>query len=334
MEIESQNRNRLTIKDAWPRLTGAALLLAGLGLLAAAALSPDPLRLNFSLDRQLAADAPGFPELNAFRSATRLESYHIRQGETPAFNLDIAVYPAAEPEQRRAIVYLPDASDNGKQRRHNDWDDAMRAAREHSPADALFISWWDNAQRLDFMTGRDAWTRQPAAAAFPDPAEQALWRQTAGPFAADDARLRQLARWLSMDAEQARADMAATLPAGRPVYILTCADDLARLREIEALSGKKLGLEARFFPQDADIHRQISQVKSWANAAGTGDYLLQSRPGQGVLAWRVADAETRRSLLVKLLPFTHSLAEPTPGLNLIYRSAGGGYLSIHQWERD
>ncbi|QSA95983.1 hydroxylamine oxidation protein HaoB [Methylococcus sp. EFPC2] len=316
---------------------GAALILAGLGI-ALFGVPPWPYQhdLSFKQVEELKPGDPGFPTLNASYPAESLRRYRVTQGETASLTLDVVRY-RKDGDTRSAIIHLGDepssSAPNSKKIRQELWTSAMEAVNKHTDEKALFLSWWDDAQRIDFSTGRNTWTRVPTAAAFGGDPEKRLWEAVTGPYAADETRLRQLANWLAMDAGAALAEMAKALPADTPVYFLACLDDLARVSEVERLSGKKLGFEAALFPASGDMHGQIAAVKRWAGEKGSGNYLVQQIPGQGIRAWRITDAATENTLLAKLLPFTGSLANPVPGLETVYQSPWGGYLTIFQWQR-
>jgi hydroxylamine oxidation protein HaoB len=108
-------------------------------------------------------------------------------------------------------------------------------------------------------------------------------------------------------------------------------DDLARLSEIEALSGVSLPFEARFFPGEANIHTQIAAVKRWAGEKGSGSYLIHPLPGGGIRAWRITAEEGEKTLLARLLPFVSSVGRTPAQLQLVYQSEQGAYLSIFKW---
>jgi hydroxylamine oxidation protein HaoB len=296
--------------------------------------------LQFEKTLETRPGQAGFPALQGKYPVESLAEYAVRQGDSVSLKLDAVQYRKNADELRQALVYLPDdvaaatqIAPPIKAVRRDLWQEAMQAINQHTDEQTLFLSWWDNAQRIDFFTGRATWASLPLAAAFKRPAEQALWWELTGPFDKDETRLHRLAGWLTMDASLALQDMAAVLPAGQAVYFLVCVDDLARLSEIEKLSGKKLGFEARMFPQSADIHSQIAEVRSWASESGTGSYLLQTVPGQGLRAWRIADAATENSLFAKMMPFTSSLVNPPQNLELVYQSNWGAYLNIYHWVR-
>lgn len=315
---------------------GLALILVGLWVSIYGAPKWPFHDLAFNKVEELKPGEPRFPALAAHYPADAIEHYTVTQGDEASLSLDSVRYRAMDGKVRRAVLYLGDEQSSApttKRLRQDLWAGAIAAIGQHTDDKALFLSWWDNAQRIDFFTGRDTWAMTPVATAFANRRERELWDRVAGPFNPDDARVRQLARWLAMDAKEALANMDKTLPADASVYLLACLDDLARVSEIERLSGKKLAFEASLFPTSSDIHAQIASVKRWAGEKGSGSYLVQQIPGQGIRAWRITDAATENSLLAKLLPFTGSLASPAPGLEPVYQSSWGGYLTIFEWQR-
>lgn len=288
---------------------------------------------------ELKAGDAGFPELGGRYPAEKLTRYEIGREDGGSVVLNVVDYRDNQGQPGRASVFpptgamttanLPAGSDG--QLRHDLWKAAAGAIQAHTGEDAQFVSWWDNAQRISFMTGRKNWLSSPVAGAFSDTEQKQFWEEVSGGFDADEKPMRQLARWLSMDAEAALAEMSGILPKGRPVYFLMCLDDLARLSEIESLSGVRLPFEVRVFPQSDDVHTQIAEVKRWANEKGNGAYLVQQLPGGGVRAWRITTDEGVKTLLARLLPFTTSLAKPLENQSLVYQSGWGAYLSIYQW---
>jgi hydroxylamine oxidation protein HaoB len=213
--------------------------------------------------------------------------------------------------------------------RHDTWKAVGEAIIRHTDGNALFLAWWDDAQRIHFLSGRETWLDRPAAAAFPDDEERSVWGKVAGGFAAVPDASRRLARWLTMEADAALEAMKAELPAERPVYLLVCLDDLARLGEIEALAGVRLPFEAARFP-GGDLHGQIAAVQQWARQdVDQASYLVQQTPGAGVQAWRITTPQGRDTLLARLLPFTTSLARPLPQAQTVYQSGWGSHITIY-----
>ena len=310
---------------------GAIAILAGLGLMVFGLPNFSGHGLNYEKLAELKAGEAGFPDIRGAYPVESLARYRIGR-ESAGVELNVAHYQ--DGQAASAIVFPPVAQGQGEAGlRHDLWQAAAEAIQKHTGQDALFLAWWDDAQRVRFLTGRKPWLDLPVASAFPDKQQQTFWRQAGGGFAEDASRLKQLARWLAMDADAALADMDRVLPKGQPVYWLLCLDDLARLSEIEALSGVKLPFEARVFPQADNIHAQIAEVKRWAGETGLDAYLVQQLPGGGARVWRITTEAGVKTLLARLLPFTTSLAQPLERQSLVYQSGWGGYLSVYQWQR-
>ncbi len=317
----------------WLKTTlGGIAILAGAGLLFFGLPDFSNHGLQYEKLAELKPGEPGFPEIQGAFPVETLARYRIGHEAGGGVELNVAHYQ--DGQKATAIVFPPAGNAQSEASlRHDLWQAAAEAIQKHTGQDALFLSWWDDGQRIRFLSGRKPWLDQPAAAAFPDAKQQEFWRQAGGGFATDETRLKQFARWLSMDADAALAEMDQALPKGQPVYWLVCLDDLARLSEIEALSGVKLPFEARVFPQADNIHSQIAEVKRWAGEKGVGAYLVQQLPAGGARVWRVTTEDGVKTLLARLLPFTTSLAKPLEHQALVYQSPWGGYLSVYQWQR-
>lgn len=300
-----------------------------------------PKGLNYEKLSELKAGDAGFPIIESHFPADKIERFALRRQDQTLLTLYAARYKDDQDRPQSALIYLPDDKKDlpgqhpplDRQRlRHDLWQKAAGAIEEHAGKDALLVSWWDNAQRLHFLTGAHVWLKAPVAEAFTDPGQEDFWRKISGGFAPDNTALSRLARWLTMDAEEALVEMADALPKGQKVYFVICLDDLARLSEIENLSGASMPFEMRLFPAADNIHTLIGQVKSWAQEKGNGSYLVQQLPGHGARAWRILEPSAQNTLLARLLPFTHSLARPLEGMKLVYQSTWGGYLSVFQWQ--
>lgn len=324
-----------------PRLLlGLGLLLAGLVVLFFGLPSFFSEEMRFEKIGEMKPGDAGFPALEGQFQPESLAEYQIAQADKVLVSLHAVSYRDKSGILRRAIVYPPvsdkDSSTpagigDGHQLRHDLWADAAKAIRQHTDENVLFVSWWDDAQRIYFLTGRDAWAAQPVAKAYPEPRPRAFWDEISGGFAENEEPLRQLAHWLTMDADQALAEISGRLPKDRQVFWAVCLDDLARLSEIEALSGVSLPFEAKFFPAEADFHARISAVKRWAAEKGSGSYLVHPLQGGGIRAWRITSEEGEKTLMARLFPFVGSVGRAPEQLQLVYQSEQGAYLSIFKW---
>ncbi len=315
---------------------GALVLLAGGALMA---FGPPKLPfhpMKYEKLPEVKSGEAGFPQLGGRYPVERLARYRISREGSAGVELNVAEFRDAQGRPGSAIIYphedaVPSQQDLNL--RHDLWKGAAESILAHTGEDALFVAWWDDAQRIRFLTGRNNWTVDPAAGAYRKYEQRVFWEKAGGGYNPDETKLRQLARWLAMDADAALAEMDLALPKDQPVYFLACLDDLARMHEIQNLSGTKLPFEARVFPRADNIHSQIAEVKRWAGEKGVGSYLVQSIPGGGVRAWRITTEAGTKTLLARLLPFTTSLAKPLDNQSLVYQSGWGEYLSIYEWRR-
>lgn len=277
--------------------------------------------------------------LASFFAIDEVERYSIAIAEGMHFDLTVASYMDNEEARRQAVIYLPVKQDNaGKvvnkeempvQLRYEKWLSASEAINKHTNAEALFVSFWDNAQRVHLFTGRDNWVTLPAEDAYIED-EHALWQAIAGGFDRQ-GRSAQFGRLLLMDMDEALQELKRELPPGRDHYLLLSTDDLSHVQEVARMAGRGLPLETRLFPADADLHGNIAQVKQWAQEdEGTGGYLVQSVSARSIRVWRITDKRFESSLLAQLLPFSTSLATSIAGARLVYQSDWGGYISIYQ----
>jgi len=324
------------------RLLGGILLLLGGGLVLLFGLPKigggPPSDFGFEEYPALTPGDDGFPSIESHYPIQALKRFGIvRPGGRPLL-LQIAVYPDEQGALRRAIVFLPESPESGipenraestlNRLRWQAWLDATRAIDRHVGNDALFVTWWDNAQRIHLLTGRRSWVQSPAADLFAAD-HRDFWRRVSGGFIENPEPLRQLAEWLTMDAEQALAAISENIGNGQAIYLLASTDDLARISEIGNLSGRPLPFKTRIFEESGNIHNLIARVKHWAREKGSGSYFAQRLPGVGVRAWRMTGPAGDKMLIARLLPFTSSLSAGLPeGLDLVYRSDWGGYLSI------
>jgi len=327
------------------RLLGGILLLLGGGLVLLFGLPKigggPPSDFGFEEYPALTPGDDGFPSIESHYPIQALERFGIvRPGGRPLL-LQIAVYPDEQGALRRAIVFLLENTSAGvpehgadsalNRLRWQAWLDAAEAIDRHVADDALFVTWWDNAQRIHLLTGRRSWIQSPAAELF-DTDHRDFWRRASGGFIENNVPLQRMAEWLSMDADEALASISKTFRNGQEVYLLAGVDDLARLSEIGTLSGRPLPFQTRLFQTGDNIHKLIASVKRWAREKGGGSYLAQRLPGVGVRAWRITDPAGEKMLIARLLPFSTSLSNSLPeGLDLVYRFDWGGYLSIYRW---
>ncbi|MCI0733616.1 MAG: hypothetical protein L0Y38_07320 [Methylococcaceae bacterium] len=283
----------------------------------------------------LAPGTAGFPDHEGYFRIRGIDRIAVSIGNARPFRVDVAHYRNISDQARQALIFLPDEStttpialDTDVSRlRWRAWLDASRFLRGSLPAKRLFMAWWDNAQRIDLLSGEKTWIDAPVEAAF-GLGQRDFWRYVSGGFTQRSEPSIQLAGWLLSDAEESLQAIEKAVEPTTELYFLAGIDDLARLSEMHALSGKPVPFETCVFRADENIHRLISSVKRWAREKANGSYLVQDLAGSGVRAWRIATVEGEKTLLARLLPFTSSLARPLKTLDLVHRSDWSGYLSI------
>ncbi|MCG8325389.1 MAG: hypothetical protein MI673_07720 [Thiotrichales bacterium] len=269
-----------------------------------------------------------------------IKRYTIPIADGMEYRLDVAAYRSGSDVQNQAIVYLPaETDDSGKvvdrkqqaaHYRFEKWHAASDAILRYTDKGALFVSFWDNAQRIHLYTGRENWVSLPEAAAYGSSREQSLWKDMAGGFDTS-GRMARFSQLLLMDLDEALLELRDLLPSGHSIYLLLSTDDLSHIQEIARMNGQGLPLETRLFPADSDLHNSISRVKEWAGEGeGTGSYLAQSVSERTIRVWRVTDPAFENSMLVRLLPFSTSHERPLAAVKLVYQSDWGGFISIYQ----
>jgi hydroxylamine oxidation protein HaoB len=269
-----------------------------------------------------------------------IDKYEITVTDDVIYELNVAHFKTESNDEKRAIVFIPSdlnekgkpvvGSDKSSQYRYEKWLTAAEAIKEYTPEESLFVSFWDNAQRIELFTGRNVWTSLPEKEAYSSEQEQLLWQSVAGSFDTE-GKSKKYAEYLLMDVGSAIAKLKEQLPENIAHYLLVTSDDLAHVQELAILKGESLPLETRIFPANADMHNSISNVKDWAkDGDGTGSYLVQPVSEQSIRVWRITDKSFEDSLLIRALPFTSSLDKPFENFKLVYQSDWGSYLSIFE----
>ncbi len=296
----------------------------------------------FTIDPLTDANQLSAISATSIYSIDAIDTYRISFVEDASHVLTVARYHDHSGKRKQAIVYLPahtdddekilPDSDKAAHFRYEKWLSATEAIKEHTDELALFLSYWDNGQRIDLFTGREAWVMRPDPQAYQNADERKLWATIAGGIDTN-GKSKKYSHYLLQDFDTAITSISSDLRADRDVYLLVSTDDLLHIQEIAALSERGLPLETRLFVADGDVHNNASRIKEWAREDGaTGSYLVQPVSGQFFRAWRITDKTFEDKLLIRLLPFTSSLDKPLNNVKLVYQSDWGAYLSIYQLE--
>ncbi len=321
------------------RILGAPLLLIGGSTLLVSGIleltsKPDS-RFNYHTVSELSPKRSDFPEIESRFPIQKIDRVSVTYIDERQMIVDVAHYQDSIGNARQALIFLPSgltqklpSASDLNQLRWQAWLDAAHSISDVSLDDTI-ISWWDNAQRIHLLSGNNTWINAPVSEAF-EHQQHDFWKHVSGGFQKHSESSQQLANWLLMDAEQALEDIIKTIQIPHALYFLVCIDDLARLSEMRALSGKAVPFETRVFRSDKNIHSLISTVKRWAREKGNGSYLVQHLSGLSVRVWRITTTEGEKTLLARLLPFTSSLEKPLQNLELVHRSEWSGFVSIYR----
>lgn len=291
-----------------------------------------PAELNFKLLQGQTSELQG-----AF-TVDSVDNYIFQRNGKDAFSLLLAHYKDAQNQQHRAVLF-PKAKQesttlsNPTDLRQTIWQEAGRAISQNTPKDALILSWWDDGQRLHFLSGREAWVSKPSSESFISPTWKSLQDNLLLASDSERGQLSNIAHWLTMDSDKALVEMRKFFGKSRPIYVLVTNDLLMRLGEMVDYGGTSLLFNSKAVQAHDNLHSDIAQIKQWAAEEGDGNYLVQ-KEGLHYHVWATPKASVREknSLLVRLLPFVDSLKKPPEGLNLVYQSHWGGYLSIYKIE--
>lgn len=265
-----------------------------------------------------------------------IDSYSIQRDGKDAFSLLLAHYKDSDSQPYRAVLFPKNQHDNAALSsptglRQVIWQEAAKAISQNTPVESLLLSWWDDGQRIHFLTGRNAWLKKPSAETF----ISALWKHLQDNLllASDLERehLSKTARWLTMDSEKALEEIRKFFGTARPIYILVTNDLLMRLAEMADYGGTRLSFNSTVVPIRDNLHGDIAQIKRWVYEQGDGNYLVQ-KEGLYYHVWATPQRSgaEKNTLLVRLLPFVDSLKKLPEGVHLVYQSHWGSYLSIYK----
>ena len=265
-----------------------------------------------------------------------VDNYTVQRDGKDAFSLFVAHYQDNNQQQHRAILFSdtkpsPEKPLDPMALRQLIWQEAAQAIKQHTAENALVLSWWDDGQRIHFLSGRDAWLKKPGQQTFVSP----VWENLRdGLMLASDAEqepLAKMARWLTMYSDAALSEMRKFFGHSRPVYLLITHDLLLRMGEMADYGGTSLSFTSKIVPAHDNLHSDIAQIKQWSQEEGDGNYLVQ-KEGLNYRVWITPKLSraTKNSLVARLLPFVDSLKQLPKGVQLVYQSHWGGYLSVYK----
>jgi hydroxylamine oxidation protein HaoB len=277
-------------------------------------------------------------ELQGMFPVDSVDRFTVQRNGKDAVVFLLAEYHDLQSQKHQVIQFFKNkrhtATTDPADIRQQIWQAAGTAIKKNTPENAVFLSWWDDGQRIHYLSGVIAWINKPYTPTFNDP----VWQQLKKNFyLADDSehqRLNQMARWLTMDYANALREIRQTFP-NQPVYILVTSDLLLRRAELADYSGEFLSLYSAFLEAHDSMHGDIAHIKQWASENGDGNYLVQ-KEGLNYRVWTTPSRSpnVKNTLIVRLLPFIDSLRQTMDNLQLVYQSSWGGYLSIYKLSDD
>jgi len=316
--------------DRMRRLASAGLILAGTAILGWAVYSslrppPSPYEL---------ATAPAHADsLAEFAGAgvdmANLERIEVR---TPEARSPIATGIATRDADRRPtplgwrnavtepVVFADiDPADSAK---------VLAAIREHVPADAVVLSWWDMSRRIRSVAGRQAPLDDPLArglltptswsanAAAIDEKQRAFWG--AGVPSREGEAFARFIDALLLD-EARGAAVLAELADRKPAFV---AVHLSDVWKAAAAWPDLLSIAYRDFPGGGDMHGVMKAAREWMQENKIeGGFAVEPRGAAIRLHYlpRKTDAER---LLARLLPFSGSNPLSLERFELVYQHKG------------
>lgn len=324
----------LTLKNSLLFLSSGVLLLAGSTLLI------QQVRIAFFDDNHLQLDVKysqgQSSDVQGFFPADSVDQYTVQKDSKDTFSLLLAYYKDRDDQQHCAVLFPKSKREtnvmpNSTELRQSIWQAAAQAITQNTTEDALILSWWDDGQRVHFLSGRHAWLTKPAKETFVSPVWKNLQDNMLLASDAEHEQLSKMAHWLTMDSDKALAEIRTFFGKSRPIYILVTNDLLMKLGEIVDYGGTPLYFNSKTVTAHDNLHGDITQIKQWTYEEGDGNYLVQ-KEGLSYHIWatpKQAQIENN-TLVVRLLPFVDSLKKLPEGVQLVYQSNWGGYLSIYK----
>lgn len=309
---------------------GALLLLAGitvLGWVAWTVLRPLPAPYSYQLVEK--GPAGDFPDL----------------GLTDWPEMPLRTYELRGPEADRPYAVLHTSVDNDGERVLLDWqsrvaepvvtqtaplDDLVtlaRAIEEHTPPDALLLSWWDTSRQLALLTGRETLFNEHLAEPLLLPSvwkprreaiaslERSFWQGGTG---TSSHQFDDFIEALLLDPQAGAAELA-RLAGREPAYLVLHLGDVYKLG---ALRSEKLGIGYRDFASSGQIHGLIQRAKQWLRSQGYQSYTVDASDPSSTRVYYLTEPSAETTLAVEALSFTTSNPLTLEALEPVYQNSG------------
>jgi hydroxylamine oxidation protein HaoB len=204
------------------------------------------------------------------------------------------------------------------------------AINKHAAPGAQILTWWDTAQQLKLLTGRDSlfnghlnepliipdqWQDQSEAIrAY----ENRFWQAKVSQQQRD--QFQRFSEALVSSPEEGLAMLRQMTDNADEVYVIVHVTDLYKLGLMQA---DKFGVTYQNFPMTGNMHGLINHMKVLLNQNEFDTYTLQSLSDQAIRVFFLNDAQSSETLMAQLFPFVEKTA-PTEFelMQLIYQHGG------------
>ena len=204
------------------------------------------------------------------------------------------------------------------------------AINKHAAPGAHILTWWDTAQQLKLLTGRDTlfnghlnepliipdqWQDQSEAIrAY----ENQFWQAKVSQQQRD--QFQRFSEALVSSPEQGLAMLRQMTDNADEAYVIVHVTDLYKLGLMQP---EKFGVTYQNFPMTGNMHGLINHMKVLLDQNEFDTYTLQSLSDQAIRVFFLNDAKSSDSLMAQLFPFVEKTA-PTEFelMQLIYQHGG------------
>ena len=202
------------------------------------------------------------------------------------------------------------------------------AIAKHAPKDALILSWWDTAQQIRLLTGRDTLFTAHVGEPLIIPAQ---WNERSdvirqyedkfwgAPASADERQKFQRFADALVASPQAGAAILRELAGPREAYLVVHVTDLYKLG---LMRPSHFDMAYKVFPMGGNMHGLIGYLKGWMRDNHYETYALQSISDSEVRAFFLKDAKSTNTLLAQTLPFTNTQPLDLEALQAVYQHGG------------
>ena len=204
------------------------------------------------------------------------------------------------------------------------------ALNKHAAPDAQILTWWDTAQQLKLLTGRDTlfnghlnepliipdqWQDQrEAILAY----ENQFWQADVSRQQRD--QFQRFSEALVSSPEEGLAVLRQLTGNAEEAYLIVHVTDLYKLA---LLQPDKLGVTYQNFPMTGNMHGLINHMKVLLEENDFDTYTLQSLSEQTIRVFFLNDEESSETLMAQLFPFVEKTAPTELTLiPLIYQYGG------------